>query len=182
MAVLKVKLTDGSWADITGTGATGPSGGPVPTGGTPGQVIVKSGVNDGEVAWATSPRLAFNALVGSVPSHSTANTMGNLVSGNVTIDPAKMYHIFASVRAIQDPGAVLGFAQFKMTVGIQLEGYDCVSGPDSGLWGAWSQNWMKSGSALSSTLASVPVALDLLLNAAAKTVYAPRVYIIEYPV
>jgi hypothetical protein len=134
--------------------------------------------------WGLSfPRVVCRALVGTVASHATASTMGNLVTVNGTFYPDRTYHIFASVRAIQDPGALIGLAQFRVAVGtVQMEGYDCVSGPDSGLWGAWSNTWLKDSVDLGVTAATpLDVTLDLLLNAAAKTVYAARIYVIEYP-
>ena len=161
----QLKAFDGTtWQTVPTVGPPGPTGpaGPVGPVGSGGALVVMS------------------ELVGIATSHATANTMGNLVTGSVAIDPTKMYHIFASVRAIADPGALIGFAQFRVTVGIQLEGYDCVSGPDSGLWGSWSQTWLKEGSDLSATAATVAASLDLQLNAAAKQVYAPRLYVIQY--
>jgi hypothetical protein len=182
MAILKIKNTAGEWVDIAGVGPQGPPGGPVPVGGQPGDVIVKTGAADGEVGWTVQrPRCVARALVGTINSHATASTMGNLVTVSVDIDPTRLYHIFASVRAVQDPGGLMPFAQYKVAVGTaQMEGYDCVSGPDSGLWGAWSQTWVKDGTAISATPVTVNATLDLNLNAASKTVYAPRLYIFEY--
>src|SRR6187455_286955 len=103
MGVLKVKLPDDTWADITGTGATGPSGGPVPTGGLPGEVIQKTGPGDFEVGWVERPRVAFNGMVSTVVSSATVNSLVRAVEGDPTIYPDRMYHIFAGVRCIQDP-------------------------------------------------------------------------------
>jgi hypothetical protein len=183
VSVLKVKdPATGAWLDIMGTGTKGDPGGPIPTGGNPGEIIVKQSATDMDVAWEPHPRVVCRALVGTIASHATANTMGNLVTVNGTFQPDRTYHIFASVRCIADPGALMGQAQFKVAVGTaQMEGYDVVSGPDSGLWGAWSNTWLKDSVDLGVTAATpLDVTLDLMLNAAAKTVYAARIYVLEY--
>lgn len=154
----------------------------MPVGGDVGEVIVKQSDVDMDVAWEQHPRLVCAQLTGIVNTHATANTLGNLITANGTFRPDRLYHFFASIRAIADPGAVIGVAQFRAMIGtVQMEGYDVVSGPDTGLWGSWSQNWLKDSASLGVTAdTALDVTLDIQLNAANKQVYAPRVYVLEY--
>ena len=184
MSVLKVKdPVTGTWLDIMGTGVKGDPGGPIPTGGNPGELIVKTGPADFEVAWEPHPRVAFEAMVATMPSHATANTLIDLIVGTVTIDPDRYYHVFAGVRCIQDPGAQVCLAQFQVKCGVDLQGYDVVATPDTGLWGAWSQNWLHKGNLLNGDqpTKSVECKLRAMLSVAGpKTIYNPRLYIVEY--
>lgn len=183
MAVLKVKLPDGTWADIASTGTQGPSGGPVPVGGNPGEVIQKTGPNDMEVGWTVRPRVALNVEVAQVTSSATVNAMTLAVGGDVRIDPERTYHIIGGWRCIQDPGAVIATAHARMAVGtVNLPAYDEVTTADTGLWGAWSQNVIRPGSTFAAAGAG-PVTLDARLEfgctIASKIFYSPRLYIIE---
>jgi len=180
MAVLKVKLPDDTWADITGTGQVGPPGGPVPVGGTVNQKIAKTWDVDFEVEWRDSPRIALSAIVAQFTSNATANTMSRAIGGDATIYPDRMYWITAGYRAVQDPGALIGMSQMQVAVGtVNLQGYDVVSGPDTGLWGSWSQTWVRPGSDFTATVASLDCRLNVMLNVASKIFYDPRIYILE---
>jgi hypothetical protein len=182
MPVLKVKDASGVWLDIAGVGSPGPSGGPVPVGGNVGEVLVKTGPADFEVEWQPQrPRTVFSSLIGTVTS-GAVNVMHTLITGPCDIDPTRNYLIMAGIRCIQDPGAVVPLAQARVNVGQQLEGYDVWVSPDTGLWGAWHQHWWKTGASLNGTGATVSVTatLDLQLNVASKTVYAPRLTVIEF--
>lgn len=185
MSVLKVKdPVTGNWLDIAGTGTQGPPGGPVPVGGNPGEVIVKTGPADMEVGWAVHPRVAFKSHVASFVSSATANTFGSAVTGTMTCDPTRTYHVIAGVRCIQDTDAKHR-AQSRVSIGtVNLDGYDVWAHNDTdGLWGAWSQHWMEDGSrfvAAGSAPAAVDVRLDLMFSYASRTFYSPRLFIIEY--
>ena len=98
-------------------------------------MIVKQTAADMDVAWEPHPRVAFELMPATMPSHATANTLIDLIVGTVTIDPDRYYHVFAGVRCIQDPGAVVCLAQFQVKCGVDLQGYDVVATPDTGLWG-----------------------------------------------
>lgn len=188
MAVLKVKSDpndpNSPWLDIAGTGAQGPSGGPVPVGGLPGEVIVKTGPADMEVGWTGIPRAAFKETVPQVVSHATINTFVDAVAGSATIDPSRNYLITAGIRCIADPGARC-VAQAQVGIGtVNLEGFDVwsVHGDTDGLWGAWSQTWVESGDrfvAAGDPPAAVDVRLRIMLGVASKTIYSPRLFIVE---
>lgn len=181
--VLKVKDASGNWVDIAGTGQVGPPGGPVPVGGNPGEVIVKTGPGDFEVGWARVPRLAFSSTPGSVVSSATVNTFVDAVAGQATIYPDRTYWITAGVRCIQDPGAVIATAQFQVAIGtVNLAAYDVVVTHDTGLWGSWSQTWVDFGSRFvpaGDPPTSVNVRLQVQINVASKTFYSPRLHILE---
>lgn len=186
MAMLKVRdpadPTGNTWLDITSTGATGPSGGPVPTGGLPGQVIEKTGPADFEVGWRLSPRIAGYNEVASVVSHATVNTFVDAVTCQAHFYADRMYYISAGYRAIQDPGALIGMAQTQVGIGtVNLSGYDVITGPDTGLWNGWSQFWTKPGTDFTTTDAQLTCVLRVMLNAASKTFYSPRICIQEFP-
>jgi len=185
MGVLKIKdpndPTGATWIDIMGTGVKGDPGGPVPVGGVPGEVIVKTGPADMEVGWAQHPRIAFRFLGTQVNSHATANTLTPLVTGSVTIDPDRWYQIIAGVRAIQDPGASICLAQFQVHVSVNLQGHDCVVTPDTGLWGSWSQTWVEPGSSLNAAGGPTVCELRGMISVAGpKIIYSPRLYILEF--
>lgn len=183
MAVLKVKDAAGNWVDITGTGTQGPSGGPVPVGGLPGEVIVKTGPADMEVGWAVHPRVALTVQVASIVTPATVNVLEDKVTGNATLYADRMYHIFASHRCIQDTG-VGGNAQMQVVVGtVNLQGYDVVACTDpNSLWGAWSQSWLHDGALLGAAAAgsTLTVKLRYQCSIASRTVYTPRLHVIEY--
>jgi hypothetical protein len=187
MGVLKVKdpadPTGQTWVDIAGTGSVGPPGGPVPVGGNPGEVIVKTGPADMEVGWARVPRLAFTLMPASTISHATANTFVDLVAGQATIYPDRTYWVTAGARGVEDPGATSALAQYQVAIGtVNLAGYDVVATHDTGLWGAWSQTWVEDGSRfvpLGDPPASLDVRLRGMLSVASKTFYSPRLHILE---
>jgi len=185
MAVLKIKdpsdPTGATWIDITTTGTQGPAGGAVPTGGNPGEVLVKTGPADMEVGWAVRPRVALSVIGNQVTSHATVNTLETVATGEVDVVPDRYYHIFAGVRCIQDPGAAVATAQALVELGtIDLAGYDVWTTPDTGLFGSWSQNWLKLGSVFTATPATLTCNLRIMLSVASKIIYAPRLYVIEY--
>ena len=181
--MLKVKDAAGVWQDITGTGVTGPSGGPVPTGGNPGEVIQKVGVADFDVGWTERPRVALNLMVASIVSPATVNVMTAYpaLTADVTIHPDRWYHIFASHRCIQDPGTGMN-VQMQVALGtVNLAGYDVVTCTDPNtLWGAWAQSWLNPGTTFTAVTASLSLRLNYLGSVASKTIYTPRIYCVEY--
>ena len=183
MAVLKVKDPAGNWVDITGTGTQGPSGGPVPVGGLPGEVIVKTGPADMEVGWTQRPRVALTVQLASIITNATVNTMTEAVTGNATMYADRMYHIFASHRCVQDTG-VGGNVQMRVSIGtVNLQGYDVVACTDpNSLWGAWSQSWLHDGALLGAAAAGSTLACRVAYqcSTASRTVYTPRLHVIEY--
>jgi hypothetical protein len=182
--VLKVKDTAGTWQDIAGVGPRGAPGGPIPVGGNPGEVIVKTGPGDFEVEWQPQrPRVVFAQQVAEVYSSTVVNTFVDLISGTVEIDPTRYYQVTAGVRCIQDPGASIALAQFQVHCGVNLQGHDCVVTPDTGLWGSWSQTWVHMGNLLNGNQPDpTVVACELrgMINFASKIFYTPRLNIIEY--
>lgn len=188
MGVLKVRdpadPTGATWIDITGTGEKGDPGGPVPTGGNPGETIVKKGTADFDVEWRVSPRVAGYAEVASVVSHATVNTFVVAATCSALFYSDRMYQITAGVRAIQDPG-VAAMAQAQVGIGsVNLSGYDVwITHDSNGLFGSWSQFWTKAGTnfAAAGTSAQLTCELRVMLNQASKTIYSPRLTIIEYP-
>jgi len=181
VGILKVKLPDNTWADVVGSGATGPSGGPVPAGGNSGEVVIKTGPGDFEVGWEAHPRVAFNEMVATSVSSATVNSLTRAVEGFATIHPDRMYHTFAGVRCIQDPGATTAIGHFAVAIGtVNLAQWDEVTTPDTGLWGSWHQSWLNPGSDFTATTASLDVRLNIGCSIASKTFYHPRLYIIEY--
>jgi hypothetical protein len=185
MAVLKVKdPVTGTWLDIMGTGVKGDPGGPVPVGGAPGEVIVKTGPADMEVGWERRPRVAFNIQIASAVSNATINTMTDTIVGDATFFPDRMYHIFASHRCIQDLG-VGGTIQMQVSIGtVNLQGYDVVACTDpNSIWGAWSQGWLHDGALLGGTDPAGSVLSCRLrhqCSIASRTIYTPRLHVIEY--
>jgi len=186
VGILKIKdpadPTGATWIDITGTGTQGPSGGPVPTGGNPGETIVKNGAADFAVEWRVSPRIAGYAEVASVVSHATVNTFVVAVTCQAHFYADRMYQIMAGVRAIADPGATVAMAQAQVGIGtVNLSGYDVWATPDTGLWGSFLQSWIKPGTDFTTTDAQLTCELRVMLSIASKTFYSPRIHVIEYP-
>jgi hypothetical protein len=193
MGVLKVKdpsdPTGNTWVDIAGTGTQGAPGGPVPVGGNPGEVIVKTGPADMEVGWAARPRVAFRGEINQVNASATPNTMVPLISGDITIYPDRVYHFFAGIRCIQDPAVaddVMVNAQFRVYCGtVGLHGNDVV-GPmldPRSAWGAWSQTYLYNGTsfvAADQPPATMVVELRGQMSVASKLFYTPRLFVIEY--
>jgi len=145
-------------------------------------VIVKTGPADLEVGWTTRPRVALNVMVGSTTSHATANNYVDVITGDVDIDPARTYHIFASIRCIADPGGMCT-AEAQMFVGtVQLAGNDLWTTADTNTYmGAWNQSWLSPGTHFTATPATLTATLQIRLTAAAsKAIYSPRIQIIEY--
>jgi len=174
--------TGATWIDITGTGTQGPSGGPVPTGGVAGETIVKTGPADFEVGWRLSPRVAGSAEVPSVVSHATVNTFVVAATCQAHFYADRMYVITAGVRAIQDPGATICMAQAQVGCGtVNMSGYDVWVTPDTGLWGSWSQTWNRLGTDFTTTDAQLTCELRVMLSIASKTIYSPRLIILEFP-
>jgi hypothetical protein len=183
MAVLKVKDAAGNWLDIAGTGTQGRDGGPVPVGGEPGEVIVKTGAADMEVGWAQHPRIVINNQYTSVTTSATVNTMTELINVSGLFYADRTYQIHASHRCIQDLG-VGGNAQMRVSVGtVNLQGYDVVSCTDpNSLWGAWSQTWLHLGSLIGGTAAGVDLAVRVAwqCSIASRIIYTPRLHVIEF--
>jgi hypothetical protein len=187
MAVLKVKDANGNWLDITGTGQKGDPGGPVPTGGEPGELIQKTGPADFEVGWTVRPRVAFREEATQVTSSPTAGAYVPLVAGQMTVYPARIYHFFAGVRAIQDAGAVKVHPTMRVICnGVNLLSNDHISPVNDAdaAWGSWSQTYLFNGTSFvvaGDPPTTVDVALEGSLTVAvSKLFYGPRLYVIEY--
>lgn len=187
MAVLKVRDPEDptKWLDIGGTGYAGPSGGPVPVGGNPGELVLKTGAADFEVGWVKRPRVAGMQMLASVVSHSAGgNNLVEACSVDVTVYPDRWYHIFAGVRCINDAGATIATAHFAAAIGTtNLAQWDEVTTADvtvsNGLWGSWSQDWLHPGSDFTSTIQSLRCRFSVGCTVASRTFYTPRLYVIE---
>lgn len=147
-------------------GVAGPTG---PTGpaGTPGAARVLGTIQSASVVTGTA-----------------VNTMAELlVLPAMTFYADRYYHVFASHRCIQDPG-VGANVQVRVSVGtVNLQGYDVMSCTDPNqLWGAWSQNWLHLGSLLGAAAGgtSMNVRAAWQCSVASRTIYTPRLHVIEY--
>ena len=102
-------------------------------------MIVKQSATDMDVAWEQHPRVALRLMVASVTTHASGgNNLVEACAGDVMVDPARMYHIIAGWRCIQDAGATIATAHTAVAVGtVNLAQWDEVPTADTGLWGAW---------------------------------------------
>ena len=179
MAVLKVKDPAdpnrcNTWLDITGTGTQGPPAARSPSAAT----SVRSSRRPARRTWrSVGPSTpGSRTATWSPPSSRTPpRTHSWPITGSATIKPARMYQVFAD-QVHRCVGTALGVGQFQVAVGtVNLAGYDVVTSPDTGLWGAWSQSWVNPGSDFTATTAALDIRLNGMVNVAARPSTRPVV-------
>lgn len=209
MAVLKIR-SGGVWRPVIDPGPTGPQGpmgpagqpgqrgarGPdgdiIPTGGLPGEFLVKTSDADREVGWRppTQPYATLQedwlnngALNASCPGPVSANGWIYLFQRKRLFDPTRLYQVTASLRCISDAGGdcsgevVVWQSTSTTSPGSQIiDHYFTASGAGVGLWGSVCCQVLARGDSIATIGAPdwVTGYLAIKLSVANLTVYLPR--------
>ena len=135
---INVDQSGRNYVEITPVGGTkgdiGPSGGPVPTGGTANQIIVKQSATNMDVAWADNPGALgiIGYKYGAAAGLAITTTVDILHLNALPLKAGRLYELSFKLRALSTLSSNnLRFQAVNLTAGIniQLDDYIVASVP-----------------------------------------------------